>query len=88
MGGTPGFTDQVQQRIMEWGQSGRKKNNIFIYGDNLTANEQSQYEGTVNFVLSTIDSFMPDGGFTTYWYQNSFLDYRLNQTYKVYAKDW
>mgnify|MGYP000827886170 FL=1 len=47
MGGTPGFTDQVQQRIMEWGQSGRKKNNIFIYGDNLTANEQSQYEGTV-----------------------------------------
>ena len=88
MGGTLGFTDQVQQRIMEWGQSGRKKNNIFIYGDNLTANEQSQYEGTVNFVLSTIDSFMPDGGFTTYWYQNSFLDYRLNQTYKVYAKDW
>lgn len=88
IGGTPGFTDEALNKLMEWGQSGRRKNNIYVYGDDLTANEQTQYEGAVNFVLSMIDSFMPDGGFTTYWYQVGFLNYQLNNMYNVYAKDW
>lgn len=88
IGGTPGFTDQVQQRLAEWGQSGHNRNNILVYGSDLTANEQSQYEGAIKFMISLIDSFMPDGGFTSYWYQYSVLDYRLNSGYKVYAKNW
>lgn len=88
IGGTPGFTDQVQQKFIEWGQSGRNRNNILVYGNDLTANEQSQYEGAIKFMIALVDNFMPDGGFTSYWYQNSVLDYRLNQGYKTYAKDW
>ena len=88
IGGTPGFTDQAQQKFTKWGQSGRNRNNILVYGNDLTANEQSQYEGAIKFMIALVDNFMPDGGFTSYWYQNSVLDYRLNQGYKTYAKDW
>lgn len=80
--------DLSEQKLQQWGQSGRRKNNILVYGSDLTANEQSQYEGYVKRMLSMIDLFMPDGGFTSYWYMYSVLDYRLDRFYKVYAKDW
>lgn len=88
--------EESHKKVATWKKDGnRKKNNILIFGTDLAANEQNQYEGYNKSLIEQIDFFMDDGKYWDgewkndkyyYWYAN--LDWRLDQMYRVYAKDW
>lgn len=98
------LSDNSLCRVVEWKTNKRKKNNVIVYGFDLTANEQSNYEGMVgNNALNYINAMMDDGfywgqsttpsydwGIITgdYSYNYAPLDWILEATYKVYSKGW
>lgn len=84
-----------------WKKEKERDNNILVFGNDLIANEQNQYEGAMLGTIFQIGFFMNDGkiwgtlpwgpeGFVNgdYMYDSQYLYYMLNQTYNVYAKDW
>lgn len=58
---------ESQNKILMWKAAGRKRNNIVVFGNDLTANEQTKYEGTTEVAFSTIDCIADDG---SYWGPN------------------
>ena len=93
-----------QRRVIDWKMEKRKRNNLIVYAFDLTANEQTKYEGMVRYATGEYISDMMDDG--SYWGQStqppyewgiisgSFsygyasMDWMLGATYKVYAKGW
>ena len=92
--------DDTSKKLIKWREEERD-NNILVFGNDLTANEQNQYEGAILGMITQVDFFMIDGGkiemkpwgmegYTPgdYMYEARNLYYMLQQKYKVYAKDW
>ena len=98
----PGEGEGEYRRIIRWRVDNRKRSNVLVYGTDLTANEQSQYEGMVKAMISATGYFMDDGPILqkspwsdlvlitdvdcSYTYQA--MDYLLDGGYKIYAKGW
>lgn len=93
--------DDSSKKLAMWKKEKERDNNILVFGNDLTANEQNQYEGAMLGTIFQIGFFMSDGkkwgtlpwgpeGYVNgdYIYDASYLYYMLNQTYNVYAKDW
>lgn len=96
--------DSSPRRIVDWKTNKRKKNDLIVYAFDLTANEQTNYEGMASEAISrNIAAMMDDGDYwgqatyppynwgvraTDYSYNTRALDWLLNQMYKVYAKGW
>lgn len=58
---------KAQEKILIWKATGRKKNNIVVFGNDLTANEQTKYEGGTEGMISSIECIADDG---MYWGEN------------------
>lgn len=58
---------KAQEKILIWKATGRKKNNIVVFGNDLTANEQTKYEGGTEGMISSIECIADDG---SYWGEN------------------
>lgn len=93
-----------ERRVIDWKTAKRKKNDLIVFGFDLTANEQTKYEGSVkNALTQYIGAMMDDGAywgqsiyppyewgvmFSDYSYGYSALDYLLNSGYGMYSKGW
>lgn len=94
--------DGATRRVVQWRMDNRKKSDILVFGTDLTANEQNQYEGRHRDMLLYISFFMDDGsvlvefpwfpepiifpGDTTY--NLYFFHWLVDGMYNVYAKGW
>lgn len=58
---------KAQEKILIWKADGRKKNNMIVFGNDLTANEQTRYEGGTEGMISSIELVADDG---MYWGPN------------------
>lgn len=70
----PRYPYGVFDPILKWKADGRKKNNIIVFGNDLIANEQNQYEGATRGMLSSIVSVADDG---YYWGPSPWPPYTL-----------
>ena len=99
--GTAQLGNDSSKKLVMWKKEKERDNNILVFGNDLIANEQNQYEGAMLGTIFQIGFFMNDGkiwgtlpwgpeGFVNgdYMYDSQYLYYMLNQTYNVYAKDW
>lgn len=93
-----------ERRVIDWKTAKRKKNDLIVFGFDLTANEQTKCEGSVKDALSRYIRAMMDDG--NYWgqsiyppyewgimtgdfsYAYSALDYLLDSGYGMYSKGW
>lgn len=92
------------RRVIDWKTAKRKKNDLIVFGFDLTANEQTKYEGSVKYALGMyVGNMMNDGN---KWEQSDFppyewgvmssdysygykaLDYILDSGYRMYSKGW
>lgn len=96
--------DSSLRRVVDWKTDKRKKNDLIVYAFDLTANEQTNYEGMVGMAMDSYISGMMDDGY--YWGQDTYppydwgfmskdysytkkqLDWLMDQMYKVYSKGW
>ena len=91
------------KRIIDWKQSGRKKNNMIVFGFDLTANEQTAYEGQPHQgAFRFLNDFADKGskwgqnqwtgewGVVTgdYYYRVIFTNPAYSRGYGLYKKDW
>lgn len=91
------------KRVVEWKTADRKKNNIIVFGFDLTANEQTQYEGQPHLGAFSYLSYLADDGniwgqnpYTgewqiisgKYWYWTRSTDPAYSGGYGLYKKDW
>ena len=53
--------DDTSKKLIKWREEERD-NNILVFGNDLTANEQNQYEGAILGMITQVDFFMIDGG--------------------------
>lgn len=92
------------RRVADWKMDKRRKNNLIVYAFDLTANEQTIYEGAVRGAIEEYIAAMMDDG--SYWGQFTYppyewgimskdysytcreLDWLMGKTYNVYSKGW
>lgn len=88
-------------RLINWKLSKQKNNNIIVFGFDLTANEQNESEGYLQYVFDYYRHFHDEGSYLTlrpngswrirtrkYSFDFTSLSSRLNLTYNVFYKDW
>lgn len=88
-------------RLINWKLSKQKNNNIIVFGFDLTANEQNESEGYLQYVFDYYRHFHDEGSYLTlrpngswrirtrkYSFDFTSLSSRLNITYNVFYKDW
>ncbi len=98
------MNDGSFNRVLQWKSAGRKKNDIIVFGFDLTANEQGPYEGEPHLgAFANAFTAVPDKGFFwgedpwsgevgavmgDYLYYPVATDNRYNSGYRLYVKDW
>lgn len=88
-------------RLIRWRDAGRKRNNMVVFGFDLTANEQTSYEGEpIGILARTFNSITDECSIIVkvgsrwrirtdkYFYQVWPTDQRYNAGYLLYKKDW
>ena len=96
--------DSSPRRVVDWKTDKRRKNDLIVYAFDLTANEQTMYEGMVGSAIGwSIGAMMDDGNYwgqspnppydsgimaKDYFYTCKWLDWLMNNMYKVYSKGW
>ena len=77
------YRDEVSKRIIFWREAGQKKNNMVVFGSDLTSNEQGPYEGQPVDQFGNM-GFIMDGKMTQApWNPELWLPKAINYYYNI-----